>query len=123
PAARRTPSGCRITARLPDDERFRSVPGPRGVRRPRARRSPWRSTLRARTRTYASSGSLLPAGQHRVYYGAGTALGVRCGETTLSGAIMLIERIWAANSFRNFHYLVACPESGEALAIDPLEWP
>jgi hydroxyacylglutathione hydrolase len=35
---------------------------------------------------------------------------------------MLIERIWSANSYRNFHYLVACPESGEALAIDPLEW-
>lgn len=35
---------------------------------------------------------------------------------------MLIERIWAANSYRNFHYLIACPESGEALAIDPLEW-
>jgi hydroxyacylglutathione hydrolase len=35
---------------------------------------------------------------------------------------MLTERIWAANSYRNFHYLIACPESGEALAIDPLEW-
>jgi len=35
---------------------------------------------------------------------------------------MLIERVWAANSLRNFHYLVACPETGEALAIDPLEW-
>jgi len=35
---------------------------------------------------------------------------------------MLIERIWSANSYRNFHYLIACPESGEALAIDPLEW-
>ena len=35
---------------------------------------------------------------------------------------MLIERIWAANSFRNFHYLIACPETGEALAVDPLEW-
>ncbi|HUN73146.1 MAG TPA: hydroxyacylglutathione hydrolase [Steroidobacteraceae bacterium] len=35
---------------------------------------------------------------------------------------MLIERVWAANSYRNFHYLIACPESGEALAIDPLEW-
>jgi hydroxyacylglutathione hydrolase len=35
---------------------------------------------------------------------------------------MLIERIWSANPYRNFHYLVACPESGEALAIDPLEW-
>lgn len=35
---------------------------------------------------------------------------------------MLIERIWTGNAFRNFHYLVACPETGEALAIDPLEW-
>lgn len=35
---------------------------------------------------------------------------------------MLIERIWSANPYRNFHYLVACPQSGEALAIDPLEW-
>ena len=35
---------------------------------------------------------------------------------------MLIERIWSANPYRNFHYLVACHETGEALAIDPLEW-
>ena len=35
---------------------------------------------------------------------------------------MLTERIWSGNSFRNFHYLIACPESGEALAVDPLEW-
>lgn len=35
---------------------------------------------------------------------------------------MLIERIWAANAWRNFHYLIACRETGEALAIDPLEW-
>ncbi|HEY6457873.1 MAG TPA: hydroxyacylglutathione hydrolase [Steroidobacteraceae bacterium] len=35
---------------------------------------------------------------------------------------MLIERVWAANELRNFHYLVACPETGEALAIDPLQW-
>ncbi len=35
---------------------------------------------------------------------------------------MLIERIWSANAFRNFHYLIACPETGEALAVDPLEW-
>lgn len=34
---------------------------------------------------------------------------------------MLIEQIWTANSYRNFNYLVACPESGEALAIDPLD--
>lgn len=35
---------------------------------------------------------------------------------------MIIERVWAANDYRNFHYLVVCPETGEALAIDPLEW-
>jgi hydroxyacylglutathione hydrolase len=34
---------------------------------------------------------------------------------------MLIERIWTANSLRNYCYLVACPETGEALAIDPLD--
>ena len=35
---------------------------------------------------------------------------------------MLVERIWSGNAYRNFHYLIACPESGEALAVDPLEW-
>jgi len=35
---------------------------------------------------------------------------------------MLIERIWAANAYRNFHYLIACPQTGEALAVDPLKW-
>ncbi|MBV8496595.1 MAG: hydroxyacylglutathione hydrolase, partial [Gammaproteobacteria bacterium] len=35
---------------------------------------------------------------------------------------MLTERIWSGNSLRNFHYLIACPQSGEALAVDPLEW-
>lgn len=35
---------------------------------------------------------------------------------------MIVEQIWTGNSFRNFNYLIACPESGEALAIDPLEF-
>ena len=35
---------------------------------------------------------------------------------------MLTERIWSGNALRNFHYLIACPETGEALAVDPLEW-
>lgn len=34
---------------------------------------------------------------------------------------MLIERVWAANAGRNYHYLVACPVTLEALAIDPLQ--
>lgn len=34
---------------------------------------------------------------------------------------MIIERIWTGNSYRNYNYLIACPDSGEALAIDPLD--
>jgi hydroxyacylglutathione hydrolase len=34
---------------------------------------------------------------------------------------MLVERIWAANPLRNFHYLIACAETGEALIVDPLD--
>jgi len=35
---------------------------------------------------------------------------------------VLIERLWPDNRLRNFHYLVACGETGEALAVDPLDW-
>lgn len=35
---------------------------------------------------------------------------------------MLVEQIWTANPLRNFNYLIACPETGEALAIDPLDF-
>lgn len=34
---------------------------------------------------------------------------------------MIVERVWTGNSYRNFNYLIACPETGEALAIDPLD--
>jgi hydroxyacylglutathione hydrolase len=34
---------------------------------------------------------------------------------------MLVEQIWTANPYRNFNYLIACAETGEALAIDPLD--
>jgi hydroxyacylglutathione hydrolase len=34
---------------------------------------------------------------------------------------MIIERIWTGNRLRNFNYLIACPETGEALAVDPLD--
>jgi len=34
---------------------------------------------------------------------------------------MLIEQIYTDNAYQNFNYLIACPETGEALAIDPLE--
>lgn len=35
---------------------------------------------------------------------------------------MIIERIWPDNAWRNYHYLIACGETGEAMAIDPLDW-
>lgn len=34
---------------------------------------------------------------------------------------MIVEQIWTGNAFRNFNYLIACSETGEALAIDPLD--
>ena len=34
---------------------------------------------------------------------------------------MIVERIWTGNAYRNFNYLIACPDTGEALAIDPLD--
>jgi hydroxyacylglutathione hydrolase len=34
---------------------------------------------------------------------------------------MIVRQIWTANDYRNFNYLVACSETGEALAIDPLD--
>ena len=34
---------------------------------------------------------------------------------------MIVERLWTNNAYRNFNYLIACPETGEALAIDPLD--
>ncbi len=34
---------------------------------------------------------------------------------------MIVEQVWTANDYRNFNYLIACPETGGALAIDPLD--
>ena len=35
---------------------------------------------------------------------------------------MIVEQIWTGNAYRNFNYLIACPDTGEALAIDPLDY-
>jgi hydroxyacylglutathione hydrolase len=32
---------------------------------------------------------------------------------------MIVEQVWTGNAYRNFNYLIACPETGDALAIDP----
>jgi hydroxyacylglutathione hydrolase len=34
---------------------------------------------------------------------------------------VIVKQIWTANAYRNFNYLIACPETGEALAVDPLD--
>ena len=34
---------------------------------------------------------------------------------------MIIEQIWTGNVYRNFNYLIACFETGEAMAVDPLD--
>jgi hydroxyacylglutathione hydrolase len=35
---------------------------------------------------------------------------------------MIVKQVWTGNSYRNFNYLIACAETGEALAIDPLDY-
>lgn len=35
---------------------------------------------------------------------------------------MIVEQVWTGNAYRNFNYVVACPETGDALAIDPLDF-
>jgi hydroxyacylglutathione hydrolase len=34
---------------------------------------------------------------------------------------MIVEQIWTGNAYRNFNYLIVCPDTGEAMAIDPLD--
>ena len=34
---------------------------------------------------------------------------------------MIVEQVWTGNDWRNFNYLIACPDTGEALAVDPLD--
>ena len=34
---------------------------------------------------------------------------------------MIVEQIWTATAGRNFNHLIACSETGEALAVDPLD--
>ncbi len=34
---------------------------------------------------------------------------------------MIVEQIWTKNAWRNFNYLIVCSQTGEALAVDPLD--
>jgi len=31
---------------------------------------------------------------------------------------VIVKQIWAGNAYRNFHYPITCPETGDALAVD-----
>ncbi len=35
---------------------------------------------------------------------------------------MIVHQVWTGNAYRNFNYLIACPETGDALAVDPLDY-
>jgi hydroxyacylglutathione hydrolase len=35
---------------------------------------------------------------------------------------MIVKQVWTGNAYRNFNYLIACGETGEALAVDPLDY-
>ena len=35
---------------------------------------------------------------------------------------VIVKQIWTGNAYRNFNYLIACAETGEALAVDPLDY-
>jgi hydroxyacylglutathione hydrolase len=35
---------------------------------------------------------------------------------------VIVEQVWTGNAYRNFNYLVACPDTRDALAIDPLDY-
>ena len=45
----------------------------------------------------------------------------RCDSATIGSLTVIVEQIWTGNAYRNFNYLIACPESGEAMAVDPLD--
>jgi hydroxyacylglutathione hydrolase len=34
---------------------------------------------------------------------------------------VIVRQVWTGNNYRNFNYLIACGETGEALAVDPLD--
>ena len=35
---------------------------------------------------------------------------------------MIVKQLYTANAYRNFNYLIACPETGQALAVDPPDY-
>jgi len=35
---------------------------------------------------------------------------------------VIVQQVWTGNAYRNFNYLIACAETGDALAVDPLDY-
>jgi len=48
------------------------------------------------------------------------AVSLRAGEHVKESTV-IVKQVWTENSYRNFNYLIACDETGEALAVDPLD--
>ena len=42
---------------------------------------------------------------------------LRPAEPARGRSAVIVEQVWTANAYRNFNYLVACPDSGEAILI------
>src|SRR3954451_20255943 len=92
-----------------------------------ARSSELRSTsLRTQTRCGGSSNASMRA----MVWSRGRGVQSTHASRTLFGYIdgplieeekhVIVEQIWTGNAYRNFNYLIVCPDSGEALAVDPL---
>ena len=58
----------------------------------------------------------------RVAAGVGYTTGVIIAASLSNrGNAVIVKQIWTGNNYRNFNYLIACGETGETLAIDPLD--
>jgi hydroxyacylglutathione hydrolase len=50
------------------------------------------------------------------------AAALDCRKTNTEEGAMIVEQIWTGNAYRNFNYLIVCPDTGEAMAVDPLDY-
>ncbi len=68
-----------------------------------------------------SEGRLIDADDEELSHWPRTFRRYHCPKPTDEGMTVIVKQIWTANAYRNFNYLIACDETGEALAIDPLD--
>jgi len=63
-----------------------------------------------------------PDGSRTAPHRARRGVGIIAGSPHLE-TIVIVKQIWTGNNYRNFNYLIACAETGDALAVDPLDAP